>query len=31
MTHVIGRKLVDFEASPSLLKLPGVVLSALRG
>jgi acyl-CoA reductase-like NAD-dependent aldehyde dehydrogenase len=31
MTHVIGRKLVDFEASPSPLKLPGIVLAALRG
>jgi acyl-CoA reductase-like NAD-dependent aldehyde dehydrogenase len=31
MTHVIGRKLVDFEAAPSLLKLPGIIKAALRG
>ncbi len=31
MTHVIGRKLVDFEASPSWLKLPGLIAAALRG
>ncbi len=28
--HVFSRKLAEFEASPSLLKLPGLFLSALR-
>jgi len=31
MAHQVGRKLVSMEASPSFLKLPGIVLSALRG
>jgi aldehyde dehydrogenase (NAD(P)+) len=30
-THVVGRKLVDFEAAPSWLKLPGLVAAAVRG
>ena len=29
--HEIARKMVDFEASPSWLKIPGLALTALRG
>ena len=28
---VLGRKLTDFEVAPSLLKIPGLLLTALRG
>lgn len=31
MTHVLGRKLVLFEAAPRWRKVPGIVLAALRG
>jgi len=31
MMRVIGSKLVDFEAAPSALKLPGLAIAALRG
>lgn len=31
MSHVVGRKLVAFEAAPSWWKVPGVALAALRG
>ncbi len=31
MSHVIGRKLVAFEAAPSWWKVPGVAIAALRG
>jgi acyl-CoA reductase-like NAD-dependent aldehyde dehydrogenase len=30
-SHEVGRRMVDFEASPSWLKLPGIVVQALRG
>jgi hypothetical protein len=30
MSHEIGRRMTDFEAAPSLGKLPGVMLAALR-
>ena len=29
--HQLGERMLHFEASPSLLKLPGVVLTAMRG
>jgi len=29
--HVLGRKMTAFEAAPSLAKIPGLLLSALRG
>ena len=29
--HIIGEKMVDLERAPSFLKLPGIVLDALRG
>jgi hypothetical protein len=29
--HQLGRKLVDFEASPSWLKIPGIAMAALKG
>jgi hypothetical protein len=31
MSHVVGRKLVAFEASPSWGKVPGVAFAAMRG
>jgi len=31
MMHVLGRKLVALEASPSALKIPGLAVTALRG
>jgi acyl-CoA reductase-like NAD-dependent aldehyde dehydrogenase len=30
-THITGRKLTRFEASPSMLKIPGIAISAARG
>ena len=29
--HLLGRKLAAFEAEPSLLKLPGLIFTAIRG
>jgi aldehyde dehydrogenase (NAD(P)+) len=31
VSHVIGRKLVAFEADPSAFKVPGIALTALKG
>lgn len=30
-THLLGRKMVGFEASPSVLKVPGIAITALQG
>ncbi|MCP4203173.1 MAG: aldehyde dehydrogenase family protein [bacterium] len=30
-SHGVGRRLVDFEASPGATKIPGIVLAAMRG
>lgn len=30
-SHLVGKRLTDFEAAPSLLKMPGIFVAALRG
>jgi hypothetical protein len=31
VSHEVGRRMVDFEADPSWLRIPGIALAALRG